>query len=244
MEDINFEALKVQLFEKDKTLSIVQKAFDDYMDSSKELEMELEASLEQEHTKFNDLMAKKIILEEKLNELQEKNLKYAKENTRLEAEVVRFTENLESSEEKRRILEIKVDELTNNVRILETTEEDLNHKLLRAEEDIIFLQTDLHELSKNNGSPSVDIRRKSIIDSEKDQIINRMNLEILELKYLVDSKDKKDLLSFSPYSSNDNDDSSTNHLNDQLQTLMDLSNQIDMKDSIIENLKKKWEILF
>ena len=83
-------------------------------------------------------------LEEKVNELQEKNLKHMKENSRLEEEISKQAEKLSTSEEKRRHLEIKVDELSNTVRILETTEEDLNYKLLRAEEDLIFCKISMN----------------------------------------------------------------------------------------------------
>ena len=50
--EMEIEALQIQLKDKENNLFIVQKSFDEYMESSKELEQELEASLEQQTNKY------------------------------------------------------------------------------------------------------------------------------------------------------------------------------------------------
>lgn len=121
-------------------------SFDEFIESSSQLEKELEENLVASEVKYAGLLKKQSETEGKLSTLLEKYSQSSKEITSMQSELTRLRSRVADLEDKKRSLESSNENLTEKVRILETTESDLLHKLQRAEEDIIFLQNDFEEL--------------------------------------------------------------------------------------------------
>jgi chromosome segregation ATPase len=143
----------------------VQRSFDEYVESSKELESELEIALEESEAKIAELTKKKVASDERAKDLNDRLGQTSKEFSKCQTDLIIARENEAKADELKKLLEVANEDLNNRVRILEATEEDLKHKLSNMEEDIVFLQGDLQGM-----------------DNVKIEIEDKMNREITELK--------------------------------------------------------------
>ena len=134
----------------EQQLKLLQQSYDEYVESSKEIEKELDAALEAAESKVNDLTTKKLQVEQKLTVAQEKASQITKEQLTLQSHLSKSQEQLSTCEEVKRTLEASNDSLHEQVRILQATEADLLHKNNLLQEQVVFLQTDIAELKEAN----------------------------------------------------------------------------------------------
>ena len=144
--------------------------YDDYIESSKELEIELENELENERRTSQQLQQRLTMADDRLIDEGKKSSILLLENTTLHSKCSSIADKLNESEASKRVLESGNEDLSAQIRILESTIEDLRHKLDNAEEDIVFLQTDIDELKWSR--------------QETEQ---RLNSEILDLQAKLES---------------------------------------------------------
>eukprot|EP00598_Pedospumella_elongata_P003633 CAMPEP_0184967160 /NCGR_PEP_ID=MMETSP1098-20130426/636_1 /TAXON_ID=89044 /ORGANISM="Spumella elongata, Strain CCAP 955/1" /LENGTH=1639 /DNA_ID=CAMNT_0027488573 /DNA_START=77 /DNA_END=4996 /DNA_ORIENTATION=+ len=132
-----------ELEQKQKQLDDLQKSFNEYVESSKELEAELDQALEEAAEKLDKSAEREAAAEQKAAELQKKVEDLTKTLNS------RPTPTMNGSNEefyyKIRSLENENEELSNQVRILESSVEDYEHRIQGLEEDAVFLKTDLEE---------------------------------------------------------------------------------------------------
>lgn len=133
-----------------KTLELenLQKSFEEYVESSKELEGELENALAANETKLKDAERRLSLSDTKLKQTQEQLQRTTQENSALQNEMNVLRDRLLNLETKKRELENDNDDISNQLRIVQATEEDLRHQLENAEEDAVYLKTDLYELKQ------------------------------------------------------------------------------------------------
>ena len=96
----------------------LKQAFDEYIETSKEIEKELEDSLEQSEKAISELKSKKVTLETQLSASR-------KEENVLQDEIKKTKNRLNTIESEKLQLELRNEGLVDKVRILEATEEDL-----------------------------------------------------------------------------------------------------------------------
>jgi hypothetical protein len=128
---------------KEAELEQLKNSFDEYVESSKDLENELEDALKDANAKIAKLEAEKASVESKLLQTQEKNVNLSRENIRLEETSRTLRAELDKFETAKRLLEMENSTLSDQIRILEASEEDLRDKMAEVEEDSIYLKTDL-----------------------------------------------------------------------------------------------------
>lgn len=138
--------LQAQLVEKTAELEALKKTYEEYMESSLALEKELEDSLNAAEENAAVSAKKKAAAEEKLSFIQEKYSQCCKDVSQLQAEVLAAQGTIAALEKNRKLLESTNCELAERVRILESTEETLQHKLSKAEEAIIMLDIEIDEM--------------------------------------------------------------------------------------------------
>eukprot|EP01039_Chlorochromonas_danica_P001554 gene1554-1693_t len=143
-------SLEEQLAKKTAELETLQRSFDEYVESSKELENEMDKSLSIAERELKEKDQKIQFSESKIKELVEEYTRLKKVNGNLQEQSLSAKAKLASLEDSKRNLEVKTEDLSNQVRILKASEEDLQHKLLEAEEDIIFLNNDIEDLKANH----------------------------------------------------------------------------------------------
>jgi chromosome segregation ATPase len=110
------------LKEKQNELEALQKAYDDFIESSKEFEGELEQELKDAADKLTDVTLKKSQADTKLLGVQEKVTQLSKELQQTQNELVKAKIVLSTAEESKKSLENNNESLLDKVRILETTE--------------------------------------------------------------------------------------------------------------------------
>ena len=96
----------------------LKQAFDEYIETSKEIEKELEDSLAQSEKTISDLKSKKVSLETQLSASR-------KVENVLQDEIKKTKNRLNTVESEKLQLELRNEGLVDKVRILEATEEDL-----------------------------------------------------------------------------------------------------------------------
>ena len=156
--------MEEQIKAKQRELNELQSQFDDFMESSKELELEMQQALTQTENKLNDMTKRKSILEEKNSGLQAQLSDISKQLGSVQLEFQKSKEMNSELELQKRKLESMNDELAEKLRISESTEIDLLSKLERMEEHLVFAQNDIEEL------------KNSKLESEK-----RLKSELTEL---------------------------------------------------------------
>ena len=97
----------------------------------------------QAETQVSDCTKRKAALEEKLVALQEKHTQLSREHSQLQTDLTQAREKLSAIERNKITLEQSNDDYEEKLRIALATEEDLREKLNHAEEESIFLQSDL-----------------------------------------------------------------------------------------------------
>ena len=128
-----------QLRLKQEELEKLQNTFDDYVRSSSELETEYEEALAQADKKVEAASAALLNESRKIDELQKKIAQLNRAAMKVESiksdDMIEIIVKLENENE----------DLTNRIRVLESTEEDLNHRLHDSEEEVIFLRAEVEE---------------------------------------------------------------------------------------------------
>jgi kinesin family protein C2/C3 len=142
--------LRADLLRTKQELKHVQDAFDEYTQSSQELEQELEQELTRAETKNALLLAKNAQFEADLHATRDKLEIAVLQVHRYETELSGLRDELALAVKAKRTLEQEQDDLLTQVRILQATEEDLHHKMEREMEEKVFLVSDQEELQRNH----------------------------------------------------------------------------------------------
>ena len=105
-------------------LEALQKSYDDYVESSKEFEGELEHALKEAEDKLADVITKKQQSEAKLATSQAKSAQLSKEIRSVQNDLKKARDRVGLLDESTKKLESANDSLLDKVRILEATEGD------------------------------------------------------------------------------------------------------------------------
>jgi chromosome segregation ATPase len=145
--------MSTELEQKEKQLEELQRSFNEYVESSKELEVELETALEDAVNKIEAADVREANssvqmreLSNRIQELMQENselLVKSKTNGKINGVSSGGSSNVDELNARIRKMEIENETLNNQVREMEATEEDLRHSLQSLEEDVIFLKTDV-----------------------------------------------------------------------------------------------------
>ncbi|KAG7391861.1 hypothetical protein PHYPSEUDO_003067 [Phytophthora pseudosyringae] len=142
--------LREELRTKAQELKQIQDEFDEYTQSSHELEQELEQELSRVEKRNGHLLNKNQYFERDL-QLARSKLEEALDQTRkFEDELQATRSELHAAVQARRKLEQQQDELETQVRVLQATESDLRHKMEREMEEKVFLLSDQEELQREH----------------------------------------------------------------------------------------------
>ncbi|POM63329.1 Kinesin-like protein, partial [Phytophthora palmivora] len=142
--------LREELHKKTQELKQMQDEFDEYTQSSHELELELEQELSRVEKRNVHLLSKNQYLERDL-QLARNKLEEALVQTRqFEDELQATRAELHTTAQACRKLEQQQDELETQVRVLQATESDLRHKMEREMEEKVFLLSDQEELQREH----------------------------------------------------------------------------------------------
>lgn len=152
-------SLEEQLHQKNEAYHALQQQYDEFVDSSKEIETELENEVKSLNDKYNDLLRKWTQSEDKIKQLNDKSQQLVTENVKLSSEVSKLRDNVGKLEEMKKDLETKNNDYEEKNRILEATEEDMKHRILTLEEEVYFAQNDVVELT--NAKESAEARLKA-----------------------------------------------------------------------------------
>ncbi|KAG2942297.1 hypothetical protein PC115_g1540 [Phytophthora cactorum] len=145
-EDEDNVFLREELRKKTQELKQMQDEFDEYTQSSHELELELEQELSRVEKRNTHLHNKNQYLERDL-QIARNKLEEALDQTRqFENELQATRAELHTAVQACRKLEQQQDELETQVRVLQATESDLRHKMEREMEEKVFLLSDQEEL--------------------------------------------------------------------------------------------------
>ncbi|GMF49951.1 unnamed protein product [Phytophthora fragariaefolia] len=149
-DEENVALLREELRNKTQELKQMQDEFDEYTQSSHELEQELEQELSRVEKRNSHLLSKNQYLDRDL-QLARTKLEEALDQTRkFEDELQATRAELEASLAARRKLEQQQDDLETQVRVLQATESDLRHKMEREMEEKVFLLSDQEELQREH----------------------------------------------------------------------------------------------
>ena len=204
--DLAVSVLSVSMESYDK----LRREFDDYVETSREIEAELERSLQDAEKLGADLSKKKAVLEEKVALLQEKVAANARESNAKQAELDQAKERLEHAVAVKAQLESSNDELEEKLRRMQSTEEDLLHKLEVAEENCILLQGDIVDLKVTSKEATFTIEDNSASATLNQELIEHREMaEILEVELEELRQQHGDL------------EKRNNELNDELSRLTD-----------------------
>ncbi|CAM9141055.1 unnamed protein product, partial [Hapterophycus canaliculatus] len=146
MEDI--VEVKQELAEKSQALEALQRNFDDFQESSRELEEELEAELTRTQDQVSELTSRLSKVAERLGDQQAKNRAIngeAKQVAVAQAETARLRAAALRAAAEKTGLEQAADELEAKCRAAVAAEEDSRHKLDLAIEEKIFVSNDLED---------------------------------------------------------------------------------------------------
>ncbi|CAH0490320.1 unnamed protein product [Peronospora farinosa] len=164
-DEDNVFVLREELRKKSQELKHMQDEFDEYTQSSHELEQELEQELSRVEKRNVHLLTKNQYFERDL-QLARSKLEEALDQThKFEKELEVTRVELETAVKARRTLEQQQDELETQVRVLQATESDLRHKMEREIEEKVFLISDQEEL-----------------EHEHEMATERFRTEIMDLK--------------------------------------------------------------
>lgn len=142
--------LRADLLRTKQELKVVQDSFDEYTQSSHELEQELEQELSRTEKRNALLTAKNQQFEADLRATRDKLETAVLQVHRYEKELFGLRDDLALAMEAKRKLEQEQDDLLTQVRILQATEDDLRHKMEREMEEKVFLVSDQEELQRNH----------------------------------------------------------------------------------------------
>ncbi|CAM9661981.1 unnamed protein product, partial [Ectocarpus sp. 8 AP-2014] len=138
--------VKEELAQKQQALEALQRNFDDFQESSRELEEELEAELGRTQDQVSELTSRLAEVAERLGEQQAKNRAISGEVAVAQAETARLKAAAVRAAAEKTSLEQAADELEAKCRAAIAAEEDSRHKLDLAIEEKIFVSNDLEDL--------------------------------------------------------------------------------------------------
>ena len=141
-------------------LAALQVEFNEFMDSSKELEYELQEELLRAEGMNADLMKKKKITDEKLASAQTQLQETSRMFSVIQTENQSFQERLAELNKRKVELELENESLTDQNRILEATEEVLKSKVEEIEETVILVQSELEEVREEKEENEKRLKRE------------------------------------------------------------------------------------
>jgi chromosome segregation ATPase len=169
MDPINEEVEYEMLYEmKLHEFEELKQNYEEYVESSKELEKEMDSSLKQALGKNQELEKRLNTMELKYKSLQDNYDRLSKEFNSTLTHIQTATNKLSILEENKRHLENENEDLVNKVRILESTEQDLQHQLEQSKEDLIFMKNDLEILQE--AKQQEEITLKNEINTLRDDV--------------------------------------------------------------------------
>lgn len=146
-------SLEEALAAKTLELETLQRSFDEYLESSKDLESELEKSLADAEAKLATSENKRRSAEEKLKALQDQCSYYEKASNSTNDELAKLREKVELLEKQKVKSEIENEDLSNQLRVLESNEESMREKINKLEEEVILANSEVENVtlaSKDN----------------------------------------------------------------------------------------------
>mmetsp|Transcript_4240 Transcript_4240/g.7823 ORF Transcript_4240/g.7823 Transcript_4240/m.7823 type:complete len:1363 (+) Transcript_4240:208-4296(+) len=146
MSEQEIDELKLQLKAKDEEFDNLKVSFDEYVESSKELEQELEAALEEAENRNKALSVKEVKAEATVSELNTKLSEQAKALTRSQDALNKLQEEMTESTYQKRLLESRLDESEEKLRQVQHSTGDVSENLEEAEEAYVLLQCEMDEL--------------------------------------------------------------------------------------------------
>jgi len=177
MEELDYLRTKVQ--EKEKELQDLEETFNDFQQSSKELESEMERELTTNEKKLKDMSSLYHRLKSEHDEMIEKSRRIAEDSGKMIHNLQDETESLKKAtkdlrREKQR-LEQENDQLERRVREAEASLHDLTEKMNKTLEENSFLQTELED-SKNRSQESIQRMKDEMKDIRLElELMNQVN---------------------------------------------------------------------
>jgi len=165
MEELDYWRSKVQ--DKEKELVDLEETFNDFQQSSKELESEMERELTTNEKKLKDMSSLYHRLKSEHDEMIEKSRRIAEDSGKMIHNLQDETESLKKAtkdlrREKQR-LEQENDQLERRVREAEASLHDLTEKMNKTLEENSFLQTELED-TKNRSQESIQRMKDEMRD--------------------------------------------------------------------------------
>ena len=125
-------------------LEALQKSYDEYVESSKEFEGELEHALKEAEDKLAEATVKKTLADAKVTAAQAKSLQLSKELQIVQNDLTKAREKIATITEATVKLESNNDSLADRVRILEATEGRQSSLFLNALLPLVTIDSNIH----------------------------------------------------------------------------------------------------
>lgn len=145
---ISISSLRLALERKSEELKQVQTAFEEYTESSHELEQELEQELTRTEARNTHLSKRVQTYEHEIQLLRDRLTQLSHEFRFSEEQNALLLSNVKELERGKIQLEQQLDESLTEIRILKATEADLKHQFEREMEERIFLTSENEELKR------------------------------------------------------------------------------------------------
>nr|CCA16100.1 kinesinlike protein putative [Albugo laibachii Nc14] len=146
--EISISFLQLQLEQKIEELKQVQTAFEEYTESSHELEQELEQELTRTEARNTHLSKRVQTYEHEIQSLRDRLSQLSVEFHTSEQQNALLLSSVKEQERVKIELEQQLDESLTEIRILRATEDDLKHRFEREMEEKIFLNSENEELRR------------------------------------------------------------------------------------------------
>lgn len=179
------------LDKKEQEYNELQLSYTEYINSSKELEQELEQALEDAVNKLEEVSLSEQNAIKKSNELEKQIqiLLKTKDNN-----LNSFSSINDQEQATKRIthLENENENLLNQIRILEATEENLQHKIDTFEEEVIYLKSDIDIITNARCELEETIKsyeyKITVSDEDNSKLVEKKDKEIEYLKSKLSCK--------------------------------------------------------
>ncbi|OMJ79040.1 hypothetical protein SteCoe_21023 [Stentor coeruleus] len=212
----------MELLEKSQQLSQLTKDFEEFQETSRAVEAELEYDIENQAATIQALQSENDILKEQIKTLKEdfrkKLFEVEKHNDKLMKELKITTEKLKTMQRHNKELEIDYDILTGKIREKEYENDQLTQYYHRALEDLAITCSELDDLKDHNAETTQRL---------KDQLRELNN----ELEIIQQSKFKRMRKSYSIVD--------TVLPECKLKSTMVGKNSLDMVDSLLGSLSSR-----
>lgn len=233
--------LRADLLRAKQELKQVQDSFDEYTQSSHELEQELEQELSRAEKKNAFLSAKNQQFEFDLQSAREKLESALAQAHKYERELFGLRDELALAVEAKRKLEQEQDDLVTQVRILQATEEDLRHKMERELEEKVFLVSDQEELHREHELAAERFRTEIVdLKSELYALQQKYDAAVDEEMNGIGNKNQMDIDGGGERREEDEDDDVDAYLH-RRSTVHE--RDAESQEVLIESLQKEIEVL-